>query len=114
MDRFLRALLKTGAYFLDQAGDATTTVKETVRDRAADLSDRTARLVRSRESHLLRDLLTFAAGASVGIGVGILCAPRSGAETRNALADRLQEVGVGVKKHFSGEPETREPVADVA
>ncbi len=114
MDRFLKALLKTGANFLDQASDATTTVKETVRDRAADLSDQTARLVRRRESHVLRDLLTFAAGIGVGVGVGILSAPRSGAETRETLADQLQEVGAGVKKHFSGEPETRKPVADVA
>lgn len=114
MDRFLKALLRTGANFLDQASDATTTVKETVRDRAGDFSDRTARLIRRRESHVLRDWLTFAAGVGVGVGIGILCAPASGEETRDALADRLQEAGAGVRKHFSGEPETRKPVSDVA
>jgi hypothetical protein len=112
MDRFLKALLKTGAIFLDQAGDATTTVKETVRDRAADISDRTARLVRRRENHVLRGVLTFAAGIGLGVGVGILCAPASGAETRDAIADRLQRGDV--KKRISGEPENRKPVADVA
>ena len=75
---------------------------------------RTARLIRRRESHVLRDLLTFAAGVGVGVGIGILCAPAGGEETRDALADRLQEVGAGVRKHFSGEPETRKPVSDVA
>jgi uncharacterized protein YjbJ (UPF0337 family) len=103
MDRFLRALLKTGAYFLDQAGEATTTVREKVRSRAGDLTDRTVQVIRGPESHVLRDAIAFTAGVGLGVGVGILCAPSSGAQTRGAISGRLQEFGGNVKKRVSSE-----------
>ncbi len=103
MDRFLKTLLKTGAFFLDQAGEATTTVRTRIRDGADDLSDRAVQVIRGPESHLLRDAIAFTAGVGIGVGVGILCAPSSGAETREALSDRLLEFGGNVKKRVSTE-----------
>ena len=103
MDQFLKALLKTGAYFLDQAGEATTAVRDKVRDGADELSSRAGSVIRGPESHLLRDAITFTAGVGLGLGVGILCAPASGAETRGVLSDRITEFGGTVKKRFSTE-----------
>lgn len=43
-------------------------------------------------------LLAFAGGAAVGAGIALLTAPRSGAETRQALADRAHSGTEKAKK----------------
>jgi gas vesicle protein len=54
---------------------------------------------------VLRDILTFAAGVSLGLGAGILFAPASGQETRNSIADKVQGMGTNVRERFSSEAE---------
>ena len=45
-----------------------------------------------RENHTARNFLAFAAGVGVGIGAGMLLAPSSGAELRNNITDKVQEI----------------------
>ncbi len=42
-------------------------------------------------SRSINDTFLFLAGASLGIGLGILLAPKSGRETREAIRDKVSE-----------------------
>jgi hypothetical protein len=103
VNKLLRSLLKTGVFLLEQSDQATADVRDRVRDGVEDLSSRTHQAMRSPQSYVVRDILTFAAGLSLGIGVGILFAPASGEETRSTIADRVQGVGNRVRDRFSAE-----------
>jgi len=70
-----------------------------------DLASRSHQAIRSPENYVLRDILTFAAGVSLGLGAGILFAPASGQETRNSIADKVQGMGTNVRERFSTEAE---------
>jgi len=86
--KFLKSLLKTGLYFLEQ-------------------SDRVGRAIRGQEDHTVRNAISFAAGIGLGIGVGMLFAPASGEETRSSIAEKVQDVGERVRERFS--PEIKKP-----
>ena len=88
MKKFLKSLLKTGLYFLEQ-------------------SDRVGRAIRGQEDHTVRNAISFAAGIGLGIGVGMLFAPASGEETRSSIAEKVQDVGERVRERFS--PEIKKP-----
>ena len=103
MNKLLKTLLRTGVYFLDQADDATASVRGRLRDRVDGLTDRAAEIIRGRENHTLRCAASFAAGIGLGVGAGILFAPASGEKTRGALTEKLQEYGENVRERFSGE-----------
>ena len=103
MNKLLKTLLRTGVYFLDQADDATASVRGRVRDRVDGLTDRAAGIIRGRENHTLRCAVSFAAGIGLGIGAGVLFAPASGEKTRGALGEKLQEYGENVRERFSCE-----------
>lgn len=103
MNKLLKMLLRTGVYFLDQADDATAPVRNRVRDRANDFTDRATHLIRGRQDHAARYALSFAAGIGLGLGAGLLFAPASGDETREALTDKVHAFGESVKEHFSRE-----------
>ena len=103
MNKLLKTLLRTGVYFLDQADDATASVRGRLRDRVDGLTDRAAGIMRGREYHTLRCAVSFAAGIGVGIGAGIIFAPASGEKTRGDLGEKLQEFGENVRERFSSE-----------
>src|SRR5712692_6322613 len=88
VSKFLKSLLKTGLYFLEQ-------------------SDRAGRAIRGQEDHTVRNAISFAAGMGLGIGVGMLFAPASGEETRSSIAEKVQDVGDRVRERFS--PEIKKP-----
>ena len=101
MNKLLKTLFRTGAYFLDQADEATSGVRGRVRERVDGLTDQAVGMVRGREDNSLRYAVSFAAGIGLGIGAGILLAPASGAKTREAMKDRLQVFGNGVRERIS-------------
>jgi hypothetical protein len=103
VNKLLKTLLRTGVYFLDQADDATASVRGRLRDRVDGLTDRAAGIMRGREYHTLRCAVSFAAGIGVGIGAGIIFAPASGEKTRGDLGEKLQEFGENVRERFSRE-----------
>lgn len=117
MNKFLKLLLGTGLYVLEQS-DHTT---KKMRDRAAgefndlrgaaqekyevavDRVARAARAIRGDDSPILGNALRFAAGIGVGVGLGLLLAPASGEKTRSDLAGKVQNFGDKVRKQFSSE-----------
>jgi len=116
MKKFLRLLLGTSLYVLEQS-DRT----KNVRDRAArqiddlrdvvqqkyeDAADRVAkasRAIRGKDNHALSNGLRLAAGIGVGVGVGLLFAPASGQQTRSAIAGRVQQFGNKCRKRVFSE-----------
>lgn len=101
MNKLLKTLFKTGAYFLDQADEATAGVRGRVRERVDGLTGQAVGMVRGREDNSLRYAVSFAAGIGIGIGAGMLLAPASGAKTREAMKGRLQVFGNGVRDRIS-------------
>jgi hypothetical protein len=111
INKLLKSVLKTAVYLLEQtesvAGDMRDRVADGVDragDRMSDLRDR-AQDMYAGEDHTLRNVLTFAAGVSVGIGAAILLAPASGEEIRSQIGEKVHDIGDRVRDRFS--PETR-------
>jgi len=107
MNNFIKSILKTAVYFLDQtdrfAGDIRDRFSGTVdrtTDRVSDLRDQAQELYEG-ESHTMRNVLTFAAGVAVGVGAGMLLAPASGEEIRGSIGDKVQDIGERVRSRFS-------------
>jgi hypothetical protein len=107
VNKLLKTLLRTGAYFLDQAADATAPMRDRVRDRANGFTDRATHLMRGRQDNTVRYAISFAAGLGFGLGAGLLFAPASGDQTREALTDKVHDFGESVKEHFSREVKQR-------
>lgn len=109
MNNLIRSILKTAVYFLEQtdrvAGDVRDRVSDTV-DRAADrvseLRSQAEELYEG-EDHTFRNVLTFAAGVGVGVGAAILFAPASGADIRNSIGKKVQDISGRVVGRFSSE-----------
>ena len=120
MNKFLKLLLGTSLFLLDQSDDAAKKVRNRAADRLSDLRDvaqekyetasdrvaRASRAIRGEDNHVLSKILRFVAGVGVGLGVGLILAPASGEETRNVIAGRVHEMGDKVRKQFSSEDAT--------
>ena len=117
MNKFLKLLLGTSLYLLEQSDSSTKKVRDRAADRLSDLrdvaqekfetaSDRVARAtkaIRGGDSHVLSNTLRFLAGVGVGLGVGLILAPASGEETRSVIAGRVHEMSDKVRRQFSEE-----------
>jgi hypothetical protein len=115
MNKYLKLLLGTGLYLLEQSDHATKNVRDRAAGQFDDLRDvaqqkyetvanrvaRASQAIRGEDSNVLRNVLCFAAGTGVGIGVGLIFAPASGEETRNEIAGRVHDIGGKVRKKFS-------------
>src|SRR5690349_19830922 len=102
MKKFLRSLLKIGPHLLTQSDRATADIlRERVKDRVEDLTDRTRQAMRGPQDHTARNAISFTAGLGLGIGVGMLFAPARGEETRSSIAEKVQGVGDRVRGRFS-------------
>lgn len=106
VNKLVKTLLRVTLNVLDQT-DRAADVRDRVRDRmdyitdrVEDLSDRTRRMV-GQENNALRYAMSFAAGVGVGVGVGLLLAPASGEDTRNSIAEKVQDAGARVRERFS-------------
>lgn len=89
LNKLIRSALKTAVYIIDQTADQV----ERVSDRANEMADNARDTIAGRESHTLRNLLSFAAGIGVGVGVGMLLAPSSGADLRDTISGKVQDIG---------------------
>ena len=109
MNKFLKSILKTGIYLLDQSDRVAADMRERVADRVDEVSDRVsdlrdrARDLYGHEDHTLRNIMTFAAGVGVGIGAGMLLAPTSGEDIRNSIGEKVHDMGDRVRTRFSSE-----------
>jgi len=117
MNTFLKLLLGTALYVLEQSDKSTRKMRgraadnlddlrnlaqdkyETARDRVS----RASRALTGEDSQILANVVSLAAGIGIGIGIGLIVAPASGEETRGAIADKVQVFGDKVKKQFSSE-----------
>jgi hypothetical protein len=114
MNNFLKLLLGTSLYLLEQSDNATKNVRDRAVEQIDDLRDaaqrkyesaanrvvRASRAIRGDDSDLLRSALFFAAGTGVGIGIGLILAPASGEETRSEIAGRARGIGDKVRRRF--------------
>jgi hypothetical protein len=120
MNRFLKLLLGTSLYLLEQSDNATKKARDSAAEQIEDLHDvarqkyqiaanrvaRASRAIRGEDREVLGNALRFAAGIGIGIGVGLVLAPASGKETRSAIAGRVHDMGDRVRRQFSSEAAT--------
>src|SRR5208282_4120378 len=92
MNKFLKLLLGTSLYLLEQSDGATKNVRDRAADHISDLRDaaqekyesashrvaKASRAIRGDDHYVLGNVLRFVAGVGVGIGVGLILAPASG------------------------------------
>jgi ElaB/YqjD/DUF883 family membrane-anchored ribosome-binding protein len=119
MNNFLKLLLGTSLYVLEQSDKSTKRVRNRAADNLDDLRDlaqekyatastrvsRASQALMGDDSHILGNVLSLAAGIGIGVGIGLIVAPASGEETRGAIADRVQVFGEKVKSQFSSDSE---------
>ena len=117
MNKFLKLLLGTSLYLLEQSDGSTKKIRDRAADRFSDLRDvaqekfetasdrvaRATRAIRGEDSHVLNNTLRFLAGVGIGLGVGLILAPASGEETRSVIAGRVHEMSDKVRRQFSEE-----------
>jgi hypothetical protein len=116
MKKFLKLLLGTGLFVLEQsdrgtymrdrAGRKIDDLREVAQhkyDEAADRVARASRAIRGEDNQALGNALRLAAGIGVGVSVGLLLAPASGKETRTALAEGVQKLRNKVRKQIFSE-----------
>lgn len=89
----LRSILKTAVYIMDSTADSV----DRVSDRASRLADDARDVIYPERGNAARNILCFAAGVGIGVAAGVLLAPQSGAELRNSISDRVQDISERVR-----------------
>jgi len=89
----LRSILKTAVYIMDSTADSV----DRVSDRASRLADDARDVIYPDRGNAVRSILSFAAGVGIGVAAGVLLAPQSGAELRNSISDRVQDISERVR-----------------
>jgi gas vesicle protein len=116
MNNFLKLLLGTGLYLLEQTDRSTKRVREQAADNLNDLREmaqdkydvatdrvsRASRAIRGDDGQMVSNALSMAAGVGLGLALGIIFAPASGEETRSAIVDKVHVFGDRVREQFSG------------
>lgn len=85
MNRYAKLLLRTALNLIDDYSDQVGRAS----DRVTDMVDRGRDMIYPQDN-TLRNVLSFAAGVSVGVGAALLLAPSSGSELRQSIKDRMQ------------------------
>lgn len=93
LSNLVSSILKTAVYIMDSTADSV----DRVSDRASRMADDARDVIYPQRGNTLRSVLSFVAGVGVGAAVGILLAPQSGAELRNSISDRVQDIGDKVR-----------------
>ncbi|HYL99592.1 MAG TPA: YtxH domain-containing protein [Blastocatellia bacterium] len=93
IDRFVKSILKSVVYIMDETADRV----DRVSDRASRLADNTRSVIYPSEGQTLRNIASFAAGIGLGVAAGMLLAPSSGAELRNSISDKVQNISDKVR-----------------
>ena len=89
LDKFVRSVLKTVVYMMEEAADRV----DRVSDRASAFAENTRHVLYPDEGHTVRNVVSFAAGVGVGIAAGLLLAPSSGVELRGSIGDKVHNIG---------------------
>ena len=89
IEKFVRSILKSIVYIMDETANRV----DRVSDRASELAENTRSVIYPNEGHTVRNIMSFAAGIGVGVAAGLLLAPSSGAELRNTISDKVQNIG---------------------
>lgn len=89
----LKSVLQTAIYIMDSTADSV----DRVSDRATRFADDARDAIYPDRGNPLRNVLSFAAGVGVGIAVGVLVAPQSGAELRNSIGDKVHDISDKVR-----------------
>ncbi len=103
---FLKSLLKTAVYVMDQTAEQVDRASDRVSqisDRASQIADDARTAIFPEEDHTLRNVLMFAAGVGVGVGAGLLLAPASGEKIRNSIGEKVQDITDKVKGRKSNQ-----------
>jgi hypothetical protein len=118
MNNFLKLLLGTGLYLLEQSDISTKKIRDRAAGNLSDLRDiaqdkfdtatdrvsRASRAIRGDdEGQFVGNALSLAAGVGIGLALGIIFAPASGEATRTAITDKVRVFGDRVKQQFSSE-----------
>jgi len=116
MNKFLKTLLGTSLYLLEQSDGAQNgrdraareidDLRDAVQQKYEDAADRVAkasRVIRGEDNPALGNAVRLAAGIGVGIGLGLLFAPASGQDTRRAIAGSVKQFGKKVRKRVFSE-----------
>jgi gas vesicle protein len=113
VNSLLKSILKTAVYIIDQTDRAASDVRDRVSehvdrvsDRVSDLADQSRKVVYG-ENNALRNTLFFAAGVGVGLGAGILFAPKPGEELRDSMREKVEDIGDRVRERFSSKTRVR-------
>lgn len=88
MNNLLKSILKTAVYIMDSTSDTV----DRVSDRANRFTDNARSIIYPNEGNTMRNILSFAAGVGIGVAAGVLLAPQSGAELRNSIGDKVQDI----------------------
>jgi len=124
MKRWIRLMLGLG-YAMTESGKVREGREQIDRiaDRLEDLTDHASRRfdrsvgrverfyrsVRGQEHHTMAHAVSFLVGIGIGAGAGLLFAPASGLETREAIAKKVQHLKNDMREHLHPEssPEVR-------
>ncbi len=98
LDKFVRSILKTAVYMMDQTADRV----DRASDRAIHYADEARSAIYPREDNTVRNVISFAAGIGLGMAAGVLLAPSSGAELRGSISDKVHDIGNRVKGRGEG------------
>jgi YtxH-like protein len=92
-NNILKSVLKTAIYIMDSTADSV----DRVSDRATRIADDARDAIYPDRGNALRNVLSFAAGLGVGVAVGVLVAPQSGAELRSSIGDKVHDISDKVR-----------------
>lgn len=93
IDRFMKSILKSIVYIMDETADRV----DRVSDRASEFAENTRSVIYPSEGQTVRNIVSFAAGIGVGVAAGLLLAPSSGAELRDTISDKVHTIGDKVR-----------------
>jgi len=93
LSSLLKSALKTAVYIMDSTADSVDRVSDRATRFAGDARD----VIYPDRGTTLRNVLSFAAGVGVGITAGVLLAPQSGADLRNSISDKVQDISDKVR-----------------
>jgi hypothetical protein len=117
MNNFLKLLLGTGLYLLEQSDQSTRKIRDRAAGNLSDLRDlaqekyetaadrvsKASRAIRGDDNPGVSNALSLAAGIGVGVALGVIFAPASGEQTRSAIANKVHVFGDRVRQQFSSE-----------
>jgi hypothetical protein len=105
MTKLTRLLLRTGLDLMDFY-DAVAGV---ARHRIEDIKKANLSVFPRKQSRAARNVVSFATGAGIGLGVGVLLAPASGGDTRRKIFNKVGEIGSTIRERFSPERKKKPP-----